>query len=101
MGAGIKMCTTDFAVQSTKNEELVAATTGKATGLTGGRTGLMAVRTGLMDDIRERRQVGVIRGGVEPESVWTMTAVPWPEDRWSCTVPAKTPARGRKAAARA
>lgn len=51
----------------------------------------MAVRTGLMDDkgIGERKLAAGSRDGVEPKSRWTMTAVPWPEDRWEVHSPAQ------------
>lgn len=64
LGAGMKICITDVAVESTKKEECAAAATGKD-------TGLMAVRTGLMENngVGESRLAGVIRGGAEPKSV--------------------------------
>ena len=97
------VCTTDVVVPSTKHEEWMAAATGKDTGLLCAKTGLMAVRTRLMDDIciGERKSAAGSRDGVELKSEWMMTIVHLLEYSWRCIAPAKTPARGRKAAARA
>lgn len=102
MGAGM-MCTTDVAVPSTKHEEWTAAATGKDTGLVCVKTGLMAVRTWLMHDtcIGERKSAAGSRDGVELKSEWMMAVVHLLENSWRCIAPAKTPARGRQAAARA